>query len=106
VIVFLVLLLLVVAMLFLGWFFISLTFQLLWLVLVGLVIGALARLVLPGSQPIGWLMTILAGIGGSLGGGLIARAFDVGGFVQLLIAIAVAAALIAFLIAPRRATAH
>lgn len=32
----------------------------------GLVVGALARLFYPGSVGMGWLMTILLGIGGSL----------------------------------------
>jgi uncharacterized membrane protein YeaQ/YmgE (transglycosylase-associated protein family) len=98
----LLLLLALIALIVVGWFVVSLTFQLLWLLLTGLIIGALARLVLPGNQPIGWLMTILAGVVGSLGGGLIARAFDLGGIVQFLVAIAVAAALIAFVIVPRR----
>ncbi len=39
----------------------------------GLVIGALARLVLPGREAIGVLGTILAGLGGSLVGGIIGR---------------------------------
>lgn len=99
------LLLAVIALFVVGWFVVSLTFQLLWLLLTGLIIGALARLVLPGNQPIGWLMTILAGVAGSLGGGLIASALDLGGIVRFVIAVAVAAALIAFVIVPRRRTA-
>lgn len=39
----------------------------------GLVVGALGRLLVPGRQPMGILATILAGIGGSLIGGVIAR---------------------------------
>lgn len=96
----LILLALIVLML-VGWALVGLTINLLGYVLTGLVIGALARLVLPGSQPIGWLMTILAGIGGALGGSLVARALDAGGILQFLIAVAVAAALIAVVIAPR-----
>lgn len=79
---------------------VGLAWNLLVFVLMGLVIGALARLVLPGEQPLGILATILFGIAGSLLGGLVARAFDLGGFVQFLVAIAVAAALIA-LFGPR-----
>ena len=41
------------------------------LVLVGLVIGALARLALPGPDPMGIGATILVGIAGSFLGGLI-----------------------------------
>ena len=47
------------------------------LALQGLIIGALARLLLPGRDPMSLLETMLAGIGGSLIAGLIAYyAFD------------------------------
>jgi uncharacterized membrane protein YeaQ/YmgE (transglycosylase-associated protein family) len=45
----------------------------LWIILSGLVIGALARLVIPGPNPISIPMTILIGIGGSIVGGIIGR---------------------------------
>ena len=93
-VVLLVLLVVILAFIVLGWA-IGLALNLLWFVLVGGVIGALARLVLPGEQPLGILATILFGIAGSLLGGLVAEAFDLGGFVRFLVAIAVAAALIA-----------
>jgi len=41
-------------------------------VLNGLVLGALARLILPGKDPMSILQTILVGIAGSVTGGLIA----------------------------------
>jgi uncharacterized membrane protein YeaQ/YmgE (transglycosylase-associated protein family) len=41
-----------------------------WLI-VGLIIGALARLIMPGRDPMGCLMTALLGIAGSVIGGLI-----------------------------------
>ena len=49
----------------------------------GLIIGALGRLAVPGRQPIGCLMTILVGIGGSLLGGLVGEALfnRPGGFI-------------------------
>jgi len=47
---------------------------LLWLALSGLIVGALARLVLPGPDPMSIGMTILIGIGGSLIAALIANA--------------------------------
>jgi uncharacterized membrane protein YeaQ/YmgE (transglycosylase-associated protein family) len=37
----------------------------------GLIIGALGRLAIPGRQPMGCLMTILVGLGGSFVGGLV-----------------------------------
>jgi uncharacterized membrane protein YeaQ/YmgE (transglycosylase-associated protein family) len=35
------------------------------------IVGGLARLVMPGRDPMGWLMTILLGIAGSVVGGLL-----------------------------------
>lgn len=43
----------------------------LWWLLVGLVAGALARLLVPGSDPLGWGGTILLGLVGSLVGGFL-----------------------------------
>jgi len=44
-----------------------------WIILSGLVIGALGRLVTPGRNPMSIPMTILVGVGGSIVGGLIGR---------------------------------
>ncbi|WP_349572247.1 GlsB/YeaQ/YmgE family stress response membrane protein [Azotobacter salinestris] len=35
-------------------------------ILIGLLVGVVARFLMPGRQPMGWIMTILLGIGGSL----------------------------------------
>ncbi|MFC0708891.1 GlsB/YeaQ/YmgE family stress response membrane protein [Azorhizophilus paspali] len=35
-------------------------------ILIGLLVGVVARFLKPGDQPMGWIMTILLGIGGSL----------------------------------------
>ena len=43
-------------------------------VLGGLLVGALARLALPGRDPMSLVQTIVVGIGGSLAGGVIALA--------------------------------
>jgi uncharacterized membrane protein YeaQ/YmgE (transglycosylase-associated protein family) len=53
------------------------------LVVGGLIVGALARLALPGPDPMSVPMTIVLGIAGSLIGGLVARIFlgTGGGFV-------------------------
>lgn len=45
-----------------------------WIV-IGLIVGALAKLVMPGQDPGGMIVTILLGIGGALLGGAIGRAF-------------------------------
>jgi uncharacterized membrane protein YeaQ/YmgE (transglycosylase-associated protein family) len=49
----------------------TITFILL-VILNGLILGALARLILPGKDPMSIVQTILVGIAGSLTGGLIA----------------------------------
>lgn len=46
--------------------------------LVGLVIGALARLILPGRQPIGLLVTILVGIVAALVGTWVTNQMGIG----------------------------
>ncbi len=38
---------------------------------VGLIVGAIARFVMPGEQKMGWIMTILLGIGGSMLAGFV-----------------------------------
>ena len=39
----------------------------LWVIIIGLVVGALAKLIMPGKDPGGFIITILLGIAGSLG---------------------------------------
>jgi uncharacterized membrane protein YeaQ/YmgE (transglycosylase-associated protein family) len=50
--------------------------HLLWMFIVGVVVGALARLIFPGAAHMGFLMTGLLGIVGSYVGGFIARLFS------------------------------
>ena len=45
-----------------------------WMIIVGLVVGALAKLIMPGDDPGGMLITIMLGIAGSLVAGMIGRA--------------------------------
>ena len=74
------------------------------LALSGLIIGALARLVLPGPESIGVLGTILAGIGGSIIGGFIGRLLfgDTNWLGALVLAVAGAVLLILPFRMPRR----
>jgi uncharacterized membrane protein YeaQ/YmgE (transglycosylase-associated protein family) len=44
-------------------------------IVVGLIVGALARFVMPGEQKMGWILTCLLGIGGSLIAGYVGQAF-------------------------------
>ena len=53
--------------------------SIIWQLIVGLIVGVIARLVLPGRESLpdgalGWLLTALLGIAGAFGGGMIARA--------------------------------
>jgi uncharacterized membrane protein YeaQ/YmgE (transglycosylase-associated protein family) len=48
--------------------------HLLWMIVVGLIVGALAKLIMPGRDPGGIIVTILLGIAGSVVAGLIGRA--------------------------------
>ncbi len=57
--------------------------QILGLILIGIVIGVIARLLLPGRQSIGMLMTVLLGIGGALIGGVIASEIGEGDIFEL-----------------------
>jgi uncharacterized membrane protein YeaQ/YmgE (transglycosylase-associated protein family) len=46
------------------------------MLIVGLVVGAIARWLMPGVENMGWLMTAFLGIAGSFVGGFIARMFS------------------------------
>jgi uncharacterized membrane protein YeaQ/YmgE (transglycosylase-associated protein family) len=52
-------------------------------IVAGLIIGALARLLMPGKQKIGLLWTLGLGLAGSLIGGTIANALDTGDIWEL-----------------------
>jgi uncharacterized membrane protein YeaQ/YmgE (transglycosylase-associated protein family) len=60
----------------------------------GLIIGALARLVLPGPDPMSWVATLGYGIGGSLIGGLVSMVLHVPETFGWILAVACAAGLI------------
>jgi uncharacterized membrane protein YeaQ/YmgE (transglycosylase-associated protein family) len=45
-------------------------------IIVGFIIGLIARAIMPGAQHLGFIMTTLLGIGGSIIGGLIGRLFS------------------------------
>jgi len=40
--------------------------ELLWIILIGAIVGALAKLVMPGSDPGGFFLTALLGMGGAV----------------------------------------
>jgi len=61
-----------------------------WIVF-GLIVGAVAKLLMPGRDPGGWIVTILLGIAGALVGGFLGRAAgwygpnDAAGFLMSLL---------------------
>jgi uncharacterized membrane protein YeaQ/YmgE (transglycosylase-associated protein family) len=57
--------------------------QVLGLIVIGIIIGLIARLVLPGRQRIGAWFTVLLGIAGALIGGLVASALGTGNIFEL-----------------------
>ncbi len=48
--------------------------QFLWMLIIGLVIGAIAKLIMPGKDPGGIIVTMLIGVVGSLIAGFLGRA--------------------------------
>jgi len=48
-----------------------------WIVL-GLIVGALAKLIMPGKDPGGFIVTTLLGIGGAVVGGFVSRLLGYG----------------------------
>jgi len=62
----------------------------------GLVIGVLARLIKPGADPLGWIMTIVLGVLGAVIGGWAAANFGLGTTLTWVVAI-VAAIVLLFL---------
>ena len=80
-------------------------------IVIGAIVGVLGRLILPGKQPIGMLVTILVGIVSALLGSALARALGIPtatngiDWLQLLVQVVVAAlgvALVASLMGRRR----
>ena len=50
--------------------------HIIWSILVGFVVGLIARWFVPGAEHMGFWLTAAVGIGGSIIGGLIARIFS------------------------------
>jgi uncharacterized membrane protein YeaQ/YmgE (transglycosylase-associated protein family) len=50
--------------------------HIIWSIIVGFIVGAIAHFFVPGAGPLGFWITSLVGIGGSIVGGLIARIFS------------------------------
>jgi uncharacterized membrane protein YeaQ/YmgE (transglycosylase-associated protein family) len=65
----------------------------LWTAIIGLIVGALAKLIIPGKDPGGIIVTMLLGLAGSFIGTIIGRAAglyqqgDAAGFIMSLIGV-------------------
>ena len=74
-----------------------------WLIIVGLIVGALGRLLHPGRDPMGWILTLVLGVVSLIVAGLIFSS----GVLQFVVGIIIAAVLLAIWsrVAPRTSTA-
>lgn len=66
--------------------------HILWFLLFGLVVGSLARFIVPGREPGGWVISMMIGVGGAIVGGYFGRVVGLyregepAGFVMSLLA--------------------
>ena len=63
----------------------------LWMLIIGLIVGAIAKLIMPGKDPGGFIVTIILGIAGAFLAGFLGRALgwygegDAAGFIASVI---------------------
>lgn len=53
--------------------------SILWMLLIGLIAGAIAKLIMPGNDPGGWIVTMLLGVAGAFVGGFLFQMIGIGG---------------------------
>lgn len=72
-----------------------------WLIIVGLIVGALGRALHPGKDPLGWILTLVLGVVSLILAGLIFS----NGVLEFIVGIIIAAVLLAIWsrVAPRAA---
>jgi uncharacterized membrane protein YeaQ/YmgE (transglycosylase-associated protein family) len=72
-----------------------------WLIIVGLIVGALGRALHPGKDPLGWILTLVLGVVSLIIAGIIFS----NGVLEFIIGIVIAAVLLALWarLAPRAA---
>jgi uncharacterized membrane protein YeaQ/YmgE (transglycosylase-associated protein family) len=72
-------------------------------IIVGLILGGLGRLVVPGVQSIGFLGTVAAGLSGAILGGFLGQhVFDLGRLATVLIEIGIAALVVVVMTGAQR----
>jgi uncharacterized membrane protein YeaQ/YmgE (transglycosylase-associated protein family) len=67
-------------------------------ILAGVVIGALGRLIVPGRQAIGWILTFALGLVGAVLGGFLAEGMDIDVWWRVLTVQAIVAAVLVGLV--------
>jgi uncharacterized membrane protein YeaQ/YmgE (transglycosylase-associated protein family) len=50
--------------------------HIIWYIIIGFIVGLIARAIMPGAQHLGFIMTTLLGVAGSIAGGFIGRLFS------------------------------
>ncbi|MBV8071006.1 MAG: GlsB/YeaQ/YmgE family stress response membrane protein [Acidobacteriaceae bacterium] len=84
--------------------------QLLWTLIIGLIVGAVAKLLMPGKDPGGFIVTILLGIAGSFVGTFVGRAIGLyrdgssAGFIMSVIGAMILLLIYRLLFAPKKPT--
>lgn len=68
-------------------------------ILAGIVLGTLGRLLIPGRQAIGWILTFFLGLVGAFLGGFLAEGMDIDVWWQTFIVQAVVAAVLVAVVA-------
>jgi uncharacterized membrane protein YeaQ/YmgE (transglycosylase-associated protein family) len=63
--------------------------SILWLLIIGLIIGAIGRFVVPGRNPMPWWLTMLLGVVGAIVGGIFFS-----GILKYILAVVIAAVLV------------
>ena len=53
--------------------------EFIWMLIIGLIAGAIAKLIMPGKDPGGIIITMLLGVAGAFVGGFLFRALGFGG---------------------------
>ncbi len=73
-------------------------------VIIGLIVGAIARFIMPGKQPMGWILTGALGIGGSVLAGFAMQALGWGGQAGGFIASVIGALVLLFVVGKVRSS--
>jgi len=84
--------------------------HILWMLIIGLVIGAIAKLIMPGKDPGGIIVTMLLGVAGALIAGFLGRAIgwyhegEPAGFIASILGAILVLAAYRVIVARRRIT--